>query len=106
MDATKRCATIDIILRAKPLCESPLILALSKALEGGTLQKIAKCEFIQHIQHIFIALVLGHTANFDGRLQRMTHTTHVNNRRELQAEGALSAEGAYNMKLVTRDQAC
>ncbi|XP_070068176.1 uncharacterized protein [Drosophila takahashii] len=31
-------------------------------------------------------MVLGHMANFDQRLQRMIHTTPVNNRRELQAE--------------------
>lgn len=37
-------------------------------------------------EQIFIALVLGHMANFNRRMQRMVHTTHVNNRRELQAE--------------------
>jgi len=34
VDATQWCATVDIILRGKPLSDTALILALSKALEG------------------------------------------------------------------------
>ncbi|XP_052858319.1 uncharacterized protein LOC128266092 [Drosophila gunungcola] len=142
VDATQWCATVDIILRTKPLSDSALILALSKALEGTAAQWLSQicypgitwhqfrqlfeqrfessetpaavifnllnsrprngeslpvfasrsvtslCTKLRNLncEQISIALILGHMANFDRRLQRMIHTTHISNRRELQAE--------------------
>jgi len=40
--ATQWCATVDIILREKPLSDSALILALSKTLEGTAAQWLSQ----------------------------------------------------------------
>lgn len=42
VDATQWCATVDIILREKPLADSALILALTKVLEGGAEQWLSQ----------------------------------------------------------------
>ncbi|XP_062124257.1 uncharacterized protein LOC133837495 isoform X1 [Drosophila sulfurigaster albostrigata] len=142
VDATQWAATVDIILRTKPLSDSALILVLSKALEGSSAQWLSQicypgitwpqfrqlfeqryetsetpaavisnllssrpsngeslpvyasrcvtslCTKLRNLssEQIAIALVLGHMGNFDRRLQRTLHTTHITSRRELQAE--------------------
>jgi len=42
VDATQWCAAVDIILRGKPLNDSALILALSKALDGTAAQWLSQ----------------------------------------------------------------